>query len=76
MRAQGFIESVGRGALHAWREMGGITILSARVLRALVPPTMDGRELIRHMYRMGNRSLPIIALTAFLRAASWSSRPA
>ena len=59
------IASVGRGTLFAWRELGGITILAAKVLRALLPPRMDGPELVRNLHRMGNRSLPIIALTAF-----------
>ncbi len=40
-------------------------MLLGRVLRALVPPRIDGRELLRHMYRMGNRSVPIVMLTAF-----------
>lgn len=59
------IRTVGRGTLFAWRELGGITILAGQVLRALVPPRWDGRELLRNLYRMGNRSMPIIALTAF-----------
>ncbi len=59
------IGAVGRGTLFAWRELGGITILAGKVLRALLPPRLDGPELLRNMYRMGNQSLPIIALTAF-----------
>lgn len=59
------ISAVGRGTLFAWRELGGITILAGQVVRALLPPRMDGPEFVRNMYRMGNRSLPIIALTAF-----------
>lgn len=65
MIGAGALHSLGRGALIAWREIGGITILAGCVLRSLVPPSMDGRELVRNLYRMGNRSLPIIALTAF-----------
>jgi len=61
----GTIESLGATAIHLSREVGGITLLLGRVLRCLVPPSMDGRELVRNMYRMGNRSLPIVALTAF-----------
>ncbi len=40
-------------------------MLAGQVLRALLPPRLDGPELWRNLYRMGNRSLPIIALTAF-----------
>ena len=65
MIGEGFITSVGRGTVFAWREIGGITLLAARVLRSLIPPRMDGPEFVRNMHRMGNRSLPIIALTAF-----------
>jgi phospholipid/cholesterol/gamma-HCH transport system permease protein len=59
------IEGFGATAMEVAREAGGITILGWRVLRCLVPPSMDGRELVRHMYRMGYRSVPIVALTAF-----------
>ena len=65
MVGDGTIGAVGRGTLFAWRELGGITILAGKVLRALLPPRLDGPELLRNMYRMGNQSLPIIALTAF-----------
>ena len=47
------------------REVGGIAIMTGQVLRALLPPRLDGRELVRNLHRMGNRSLPIVALTAF-----------
>ena len=57
--------AVGAGAMTIAREAGGITVLFARVLRCLVPPTLDGRELLRNLHKMGNRSVPIVALTAF-----------
>jgi phospholipid/cholesterol/gamma-HCH transport system permease protein len=60
-----FFTSVGAGAVNVAREAGGIAILLAQVLRALVPPSLDGRELLRNLYKMGNRSIPIVALTAF-----------
>jgi len=56
---------VGSTAMNLARQVGGITILFFQVLRALVPPRLDMRELFRNMYKMGNMSLPIIALTAF-----------
>ncbi len=59
------IETFGATAMQVAREAGGIAILAGRVARCLVPPSMDGRELVRNMYRMGNRSVPIVALTAF-----------
>ena len=39
--------------------------MTGQVLRALLPPRLDGRELVRNLHRMGNRSLPIVTLTAF-----------
>ena len=59
------IRALGAGAIAVAREAGGITVLFGRVLRCLVPPSLDGRELLRNLYKMGNRSVPIVALTAF-----------
>jgi phospholipid/cholesterol/gamma-HCH transport system permease protein len=58
-------EHVGGGALIVARETGGIVVLTGRVLRALVPPRIDRRELFKNLYKMGNRSVPIVVLTAF-----------
>jgi phospholipid/cholesterol/gamma-HCH transport system permease protein len=46
-------------------EIGGIIVLTAQVLRALVPPRIDWRELIKNLYKMAVRSVPIVVLTAF-----------
>jgi phospholipid/cholesterol/gamma-HCH transport system permease protein len=59
------VSAGGAATLSIARDLGGITILLARVLRSLVPPTVDRFELLRNLHRMGNRSVPIIALTAF-----------
>jgi phospholipid/cholesterol/gamma-HCH transport system permease protein len=45
--------------------VGGIVVLGGMVLRRLVPPRLDRRELVRNLHRMGVGSLPIVALTAF-----------
>src|SRR5207237_6864577 len=47
------------------REAGGIGVLAARVMRSLLPPSLDLRELRLNLYKMGVRSVPIVALTAF-----------
>jgi len=62
---EAFVTALGAGALSTAREVGGIGILLARVLRSLVPPAMDRHELVRNLHKMGNRSVPIVALTAF-----------
>jgi phospholipid/cholesterol/gamma-HCH transport system permease protein len=59
------VSRLGQTAMVAARETGGIVTLFARVLRALVPPTLDGREFVRNLHKMGNRSVPIVVLTAF-----------
>jgi phospholipid/cholesterol/gamma-HCH transport system permease protein len=69
MVGERFLSSLGAGAVNVAREAGGITILLAQVARALVPPSLDGRELLRNLHKMGNRSIPIIALTAFFTGA-------
>jgi phospholipid/cholesterol/gamma-HCH transport system permease protein len=63
------IASIGAQAVTVARETGGITVLFFQVLRSLIPPSIDGRELIRNMYKMGNRSVPIVSLTAFFTGA-------
>jgi phospholipid/cholesterol/gamma-HCH transport system permease protein len=59
------IEGIGAGAIRIAQEVGGIVVLTGQVLRALVPPRIDWRELVKNLYKMGNRSVPIIVLTAF-----------
>jgi phospholipid/cholesterol/gamma-HCH transport system permease protein len=65
-RAAASIGALGATAMQVAREVGGITILAGRVLRSLVPPRMDRRELVRNLHRTGVQSLPIVGLTAFL----------
>ena len=59
------LEGIGGGAIRVAQEVGGIVVLTAQVLRALVPPRIDRRELVKNLYKMGNRSVPIVVLTAF-----------
>ncbi|HJZ87410.1 MAG TPA: ABC transporter permease [Polyangia bacterium] len=59
------LERIGAGVLAIAREAGGIGVLCGRVVRSLVPPALDARELKLHLYKMGVRSVPIVVLTAF-----------
>ena len=59
------IAGIGASTMRIAEEIGGILVLTAQVLRALVPPRIDGRELMKNLYKMGNRSVPIVVLTAF-----------
>jgi phospholipid/cholesterol/gamma-HCH transport system permease protein len=58
------LAGIGAGAVRIAQEVGGILVLAGEVARALAPPRVDGRELLRHLYRMGNRSVPIVVLTS------------
>ena len=57
--------ALGAAAVRLAREIGGMLLLAWSVLRALVPPRIDGRELWKNLHKMGNRSVPIVVLTAF-----------
>ena len=66
MRAlEATIEPIGAAALALVDEVGGIALLAWRVLRRARPVQLDARELVRNLYKMGNRSVPIVVLTAF-----------
>jgi phospholipid/cholesterol/gamma-HCH transport system permease protein len=57
--------AVGGAGRRLAAAVGGIVVMTGHVLRALVPPRIDRRELFKNLYKMGNRSVPIVLLTAF-----------
>jgi phospholipid/cholesterol/gamma-HCH transport system permease protein len=59
------LTGVGAGAVRVAEEIGGILVLTWQVIRALFPPRIDGRELMKNLYKMGVKSVPIVVLTAF-----------
>jgi phospholipid/cholesterol/gamma-HCH transport system permease protein len=59
------LSGVGAGAVRIAEEVGGILVLTAQVFRALIPPRIDRRELLKNLYKMGVKSVPIVVLTAF-----------
>ena len=63
------ITSIGAGTLRVAQQIGGIVLLTGQVLRALIPPRIDSRELWKNLYKTGNRSVPIVVLTAFFAGA-------
>lgn len=64
MRFEG-VRALGRGALAITAEGGGMAVMLGRILRRLLPPSLDRRELIRAGERFGWQSAPIVAVTAF-----------
>jgi phospholipid/cholesterol/gamma-HCH transport system permease protein len=59
------LEDLGGAALDFAEEAGGIALLALRVLGALLPPTLDGRQVWRNLHKMAVQSVPIVLLTAF-----------
>lgn len=48
------------------REVGDISIFTARFFRELFKPGFEFNEFIRQCYYLGNKSLPLVAVTAFI----------
>jgi len=76
------LANVGAGAIRVVQDVGGIVVLAGEILRALVPsgswwrrrdarPTagIDVGELVKNLHKMGNRSVPIVVLTALFAGA-------
>ena len=64
-----FLGSVGASFLEIAETAGAMTILLARVVARVVPPRIDSRELLKNLYKMGVKSLPIVAVTALFTGA-------
>lgn len=56
--------AAGATLLRICDELGAITMFFAAIVRSLVPPRLDGRELLTHLHFMGIGSLPIMLVTA------------
>ncbi len=73
------ITALGAGAIRIAQDVGGMVLLTGQVLRGLIPKFrrsgavggawFDLRELVKNLYKMGNRSVAIVALTAFFAGA-------
>jgi phospholipid/cholesterol/gamma-HCH transport system permease protein len=64
-----FVGNVGTAFLAAAFTVGGMTVLFGRILRRMVPPRVDSRELWKNLYKMGVKSLPIVVVTALFTGA-------
>jgi phospholipid/cholesterol/gamma-HCH transport system permease protein len=66
------IAPIGGGFLGLARVAGGMGLLFGRVVRGLVPrgkDALDGRELLKNLYKMAVKSLPIVVVTALFTGA-------
>lgn len=63
------VYSLGYGTLWLADLLGGICLMFASILRAMLPPRFDRRELWRNLYKMGVKSYVIVCVTAFFIGA-------
>ncbi len=59
------VEGLGAGVLSLADHFGGILVLTWSALIRILTLRMDREQLLRSLYKMGNESVPIVALTAF-----------
>jgi phospholipid/cholesterol/gamma-HCH transport system permease protein len=57
-------ERMGSAVLGIATELGGMGVLTAQLVRRMMPPKIDRFELLRNLYKMGNRSVGIVSSTA------------
>src|SRR3954470_3174724 len=60
---------VGGSFLEIAETVGGMGILAGRVLSRIFTLRVDGAELMRNLYRMGVKSVPIVVVTALFTGA-------
>ena len=63
------LASIGAYFLALASEIGGMLVLTGKVLRAFIPPRLDGMETWRNLYKVGVKSFPIVVVTALLVGA-------
>ena len=61
--------AVGAAVLDIAEQIGGIGVLTGRILRRFFPPRIDRYELIRNLHKMGVLSVAIVAATATFTGA-------
>jgi len=59
----------GTALLSIADQIGGIAVLTAQILRRLVPPRLDRVELTRNLHKMGVESVAIVSATAAFTGA-------
>ncbi len=61
--------AAGTAFLRVATTAGGMGILLFRILARFFPPRIDGGEIWKNLYKMGVKSLPIVAITALFTGA-------
>lgn len=65
----GVLAKMGIASIEIAGRVGGIAILLGQIIRRFRPSQVDRYELTRNLYRMGVKSMPIVAATAFFAGA-------
>ncbi|GAC1352372.1 MAG: MlaE family lipid ABC transporter permease subunit [Polyangiales bacterium] len=65
----GVAYGVGASFLRMSALVGGFAVLFGRIVARTIPPRFDGRQLLVNLYKMGVKSLPIVAVTALFTGA-------
>ena len=60
----GVAHSIGDGLLEAAETVGGMGVLFAKIIARMVTLRFDRQELMRNLYKMGVKSVPIVVVTA------------
>ena len=63
------LRAIGRWFIAMSFEVGGVCLLQARILWALLPPRLDGPEMWKNLYQVGVKSFPIVVVTAIFTGA-------
>jgi phospholipid/cholesterol/gamma-HCH transport system permease protein len=57
-------ERMGSAVLGIAAELGGMGVLFGQLVRRMLPPKIDRYELVRNLFKMGNKSVGIVSSTA------------
>jgi phospholipid/cholesterol/gamma-HCH transport system permease protein len=64
VKPSGNFRAVGEGFLEIAETVGGMGLLAGKVAARVVRLRLDGSEVVRNLYRMGVKSIPIVIVTA------------
>jgi phospholipid/cholesterol/gamma-HCH transport system permease protein len=65
----GLFEEVGSGFMNAAATVGGMGLLGYQIGRRVITLRVDGAEVMRNLYKMGVKSVPIVIVTALFTGA-------
>src|SRR5437870_5709676 len=64
-----FLSTVGTGFLEISDTVGGMGVLAGKIVARIATFRVDGAELMRNLYKMGVKSVPIVVVTALFTGA-------